>query len=591
MNLHLPRANLERFGRLLSEYKRRQAKAEQSRYGWYDEHGVRQGGLIAFVRYFWHVLEPSNAFIDGWPLWAMCEHLEAVTKGEIGRLLITVPPGFMKSLLTDVFWPAWEWGPMKKPHYRYIAFSYGAHLTERDNDRFRTLIVNPGYQQLYGPLKTKVQFGEREEEVHGVALRNKTTLKVMNTATGWKLASSVGGIGTGERGNRVLCDDLHNVKEQESETVREETVRWFFESLSDRFNDLDSGALIIIMQRVHEDDVAGAVLSRGLPYCHLMIPWEYESNRQLDDDGEVMRTSIGWIDPRFNDDDPEAGDGLPAWPARFSDDAIERLKAEKGPYAWAGQYQQSPAPRAGGIIRRDWWQLWPDSTFPLFDYVIGSLDGAFTEDEQNDPSAMTVWGVFQHPETKYRGIMLIDAWRKFLPMHGNPTPRVEREIVNIGDDLKTKMTKDLIWKRRVCDEWGLVEWAAWMCRYRRVDKLLIEGKASGITAAQELQRLHGREGWAVQLCPVKGDKVARALAVVPTFSQGMIWAPARDWAEMVIEEAAVFPNGKYDDLTDSTTQAIKHLRDAGLAQMQDEVIAAEEENVRHKSKLAPLYQV
>src|SRR5882672_4660812 len=124
---------LERYGRVLVEFRRREAKFDHAQRGYYDEDGVRQGGLIAFVRYFWHILEPETPFVDGWVLWAMCEHLEAVTAGKITRLLINVPPGSMKSLLVNVFWPAWEWGPMGKSHFRYVTFSYSASLTERDN--------------------------------------------------------------------------------------------------------------------------------------------------------------------------------------------------------------------------------------------------------------------------------------------------------------------------------------------------------------------------------------------------------------------------------------------------------------------------
>lgn len=601
MNAPFPREKLERFGRLLSEYRRRQAKDEQSRRGWYDDDGVRQGGLIAFVRYFWAVLEPETPLVDGWPLWAMCEHLEAVTFGEITRLLINVPPGFMKSLLVDVFWPAWEWGPMKRTHYRYVAFSYSASLTERDNDRFRSLVSHPSYQRLFGPMKTTTQHGKDvetrklpDDETAGVTLANKTTLKVKNTRTGWKLASSVGGVGTGERGNRVIIDDPHNVVEAESEIVRNETTRWFRESVQSRFNNLDTDALIVIMQRVHEDDVSGVILSLGLNYCHLMISWEFDPSLWIDDSGNIKRTKIGWVDPRLNEDDIDSTYGEPAWLARFSEAAIVDLKAALGPYAWAGQYQQAPSPRGGGIFQRDWWQVWQPAdglTFPLFDYIVASLDSAFTEKEENDPSAMTVWGTFTHPETKQRGIMLIDAWRKHLQMHGPPTPRAERETIVIGDTPQMKHRKDMAWKNRVGDDWGLVEWAAWTCRLRKVDKLLIEAKASGITAAQELQRLHGYEDWAVQLVAPKGDKVARALAVQPTFSQMRVWAPVRNWSEMVIEEMAVFPKGKYDDLTDSATQAMKHLRDLGLAQTDTEVREAEAETVRHRPAAKPLYAV
>lgn len=584
MTLSLSRAELERKAIENERLLRQCAKAEQSRRGWYDEDGVRQGGLIAFLRYYWRVLEPQAELVEGWPLYAICEHLEAVTFSEITRLLINVPPGFMKSLLTDVFWPAWEWGPMKLTHYRYVAFSYSASLTERDNDKFRTLITHPSYQVLYGPLKTRIVEGERTEVKDGVALRNKTTIKVMNTNTGWKLASSVGGVGTGERGDRIIIDDPHNVIEGESDQVRGETVRWFRESVSSRFNDLSKGAMVIIMQRVHEDDVSGTVLQLGLPYCHLMIPWEFDPTRCIAND-------IGWIDPRYDEEDEEGSAGEVAWPERFTDAAIVDLKTALGPYAWAGQYQQAPSPRGGGIFQRTWWQPWQpnDGKYPIFEYVIASLDSAFTEKEENDPSALTVWGIFTDPSTKQSGIMLIDAWRKWLQMHGVPTPRNEMETIRIGDDSRVKMQKDMMWKNRVADEWGLVEWCAWTCRFRHVDKMLIEGKASGITAAQELQRLHGFEDWAVQLCPVKGDKVARAMAVQPTFAQQKVWAPLRDWAEMVIDEMAVFPKGKYDDLTDSATQAIKYLREVGLAQTDQEAREVELANVRHKPKMKALY--
>lgn len=539
---------------------------------------------MAFLRYFWRVLEPEASLVEGWPLFAVCQHLEAVTAGEINRLLINVPPGFMKSLLTDVYWPAWEWGPMKLTHYRYVAFSYSASLTERDNDKFRTLITHPSYQALYGPLKTRTVQGERTEVVDGVALRNKTTIKVMNTNTGWKLASSVGGVGTGERGDRVIIDDPHNVIEGESEQVRGETVRWFRESVSSRFNNLDTGALVIIMQRVHEDDVSGTVLSLGLPYCHLMIPWEFDPTRCMEND-------LGWIDPRHDENDPDGNAGAVAWPERFSDEAIANLQTALGPYAWAGQYQQAPTPRGGGIFQRSWWQPWQpaDGKFPLFDYVVASLDGAFTEKEENDPSALTIFGIFTHPQTGERSIMLIDAWRKWLKMHGEPTPRNDRETIRIGDTAAIKARKDLLWKNRVGDEWGLVEWVAYTCRFRKVDKLLIEGKASGITVAQELQRLHKFEEWSVQLCPVKGDKVARAHAVSPTFSQHKVYAPLRDWAEMVIDEMAVFPKGKYDDLTDSVTQAMKYLRETGLAQTSQEEMEDKLAPVRHRPKVRALY--
>ena len=148
-----------------------------------------RGGLLEFVRYFWDVLEPQTPFVEGWALEAVCEHLEAVTFGEITRLLINVPPGFMKSLLTDVFWPAWEAGPMNMPHLRYVAFSYAAALTERDNGKYRDLILSEKYRELWSASFRTRKVGET---------------KITNDKTGSKLATSVGGVGTGERGDRII---------------------------------------------------------------------------------------------------------------------------------------------------------------------------------------------------------------------------------------------------------------------------------------------------------------------------------------------------------------------------------------------------
>lgn len=554
----IARPRVERFLRLSQEIKKREERKRQS----------QRGGLIHFVRYFWTVLEPKTPLIEGWALEAICLHLEAVTFGEITRLLINVPPGFMKSLLTDVLWPAWEAGPMNLPHMRYVAFSYSSGLTERDNGKFRDLLMSRAYRDLWGSRFNLRKIGE---------------VKVTNDKTGSKLATSVGGIGTGERGDRVICDDLHNIKESESEVVRTETVRWFKESLLNRLNNMETGAIIVIMQRVHEADVSGVILSEDMGYVHLMIPMEYDSGRRCE-------TEIGWEDPREED-------GELAWPERFPQHVVDALKHDLGPYAFAAQYQQAPAPRGGGIFKREWWNVWEgqDGKFPPFEYIVASLDSAFTEREENDPSGFTVWGVWTDttvggeidPKTGKlwhtnangrRKVMLIHAWRKHLEMHGELVERLPGET-------------DLAYVRRAQPQWGLVEWVAYTCRRFKADKLLIEAKASGITAAQEIGRLYGNETWNTQLESVQGDKVSRAHAVVPAWSQGLIYAPDREWADLVIEEMSVFPKGRYKDLTDSTTMAIKHLRAIGMIQHEHERLGEEAERTRYRKKMGPLYPI
>lgn len=521
------------------------------------------GGLIHFVRYFWHVLEPNAEFKEGWALYAICQHLEAVTRGEITRLLMNVPPGFMKSLLTDVFWPAWEWSAMGRPDLRYVTFAYAASLTERDNNRMLMLIRSRDFQEMWG---------------HVFGITKAGTEKLGNDKTGWKIATSVKGVGTGERGDRVVVDDPHNVKDGESEAIRSETVRWFRESLSDRFNNMEEGVLIVIMQRVHEDDVSGAIISHGMNYCHLMIPMEYDPARHC-------TTSIGWTDPR--EEDAEL-----AWPDRFSERVVKQLKIDKGPYAYTGQYQQNPEPRGGGILKRDWWGVYelelgaqPRHTF---EYVIASLDPAFTSKQENDPSGFVVLGVYR--DMGRPKVVLLHAWKKWLELHGRTIEREHNED-----------TKKYI--RRAMPEWGLVEWVAHDCRRLRVNQLLIEDKASGHSVAQEIKRLYFDKTWGVSLVnPGALDKRARAYAVQHMFADGMIEAPAstrgevyefREFAQMAIDECAKFRGlpGDEDNVVDALTQALKYIRDRGIAQRADEVRADEEFLARHKPKSELPYDV
>ena len=548
----LRRRQLEKFAGLLAEKRRRQAKIEHQTRGYRDEDGVWRCGLLSFVKYFWHILEPGTKFMDGAPLEAMCEHLEAVTFGDINNLLINVPPGFMKSLLTDVFWPAWEWSAMKMPHLRYVTFSYSASLTERDNGKFRDLITHADFQMMYGDL---------------VKVRKTGETKVSNFQHGWKLASSVGGVGTGERGDRIILDDPHNVKESESETVRNETIRWFRESMSSRLNNMEKGAIVIIMQRVHESDVSGTILENEFPYVHLIIPMEFVWD--ADENGEAYANEIGWVDPRWRPD-PDDCDGVLAWPSLWPQTAVDSLVKILGPYAAAGQLQQTPEARGGGILKRDFWQPW-EGKFPTFSYIFASLDGAFTEDESNDPSALSIWGVFEN-EAGHNRAMLIFAWRKFLEFEG------QRLKPDAGENQRDFMERQM-------KEWGLIEWTAHTCTYWKVDRLLIEAKASGISAAQSLQKRYRNRNWSVELTGVKGDKVSRAIAVQPTLSNKMVYAPVdRDWCRMVIDECAVFPAGKHDDLTDTVTQGLKHLRDLGLLEFDDDIRAEELRNARLPEK-------
>jgi predicted phage terminase large subunit-like protein len=255
--------------------------------------------LIDFIRLCWKVLEPGNPLRVGWAMEAICEHLQAVSNGQIQNLLINLPPGFSKSLCTNVFWPAFEWGPRNRADLRIISWSYAAHLTERDNEKCRDLIQHPLYQALWSD---RVQ-------LKGDA-NTKTNYKT--TKGGFRLASSIGGVGTGERGDRLILDDPHSVEGGDSEAERENTINWFAGTMTSRVRNanpypevidgvlVEPSCTVIIMQRVHRKDVSGVIIDQGLPFEHLLIEQEFEGDKHPRRSMVGWRkSSIGYVDPRY----------------------------------------------------------------------------------------------------------------------------------------------------------------------------------------------------------------------------------------------------------------------------------------------------
>ncbi len=266
--------------------------------------------------------------MGGWALKAMCDHLEAVTRGDIQYLLINVPPGMMKSLLVSVFWPAWEWGPMGLSHMRYLTSSYSGELATRDNVKMRRLVESEWYQMLWPEIR--------------FARDQNAKQKFENTETGGRECKSFESM-TGGRGDRVIIDDPHSVDGGESDTVRQGAVQTFRESITDRLNDVTKSAIVIIMQRLHQSDVSGTILQLKLPYVHLCLPMEFEVERKC-------ITYIGGV--KFFED-PRTYEGEMLFPERFPKEEMEQMKVKKGEYAYAGQYQQRPAPREGGMFHPD----------------------------------------------------------------------------------------------------------------------------------------------------------------------------------------------------------------------------------------------
>lgn len=512
--------------------------------------------ILEFLQRGWRQIDPSP-FRVGWHLEAIGEHLAAVTSGEIRRLVINIPPRMTKSSLVSVAWPAWTWAqrepsPLSGPHVQFLFASYAQTLSERDSTKTRRLIQSPWYQRLWG------------SRFHLIGDQN-TKRKFENNHGGYRLATSVGGTLTGEGGSVIVVDDPHNTIEIESEAARDAATMWWDEALSTRLNDMSNGAYVIIMQRLYEDDLTGHVLTQEQGHwVHLMLPMEYEPTRHC-------HTILGFEDPRT-----EEGELL--CEERVSAPDLASLKRRLGPFGTAGQLQQSPTPRGGGILKAEDWQAWPphveeleDSQgrrlrpigYPEMDLILASIDTAMAQGQENDFSAMSIWGIWRD-KRDMPGIMLMEAWAEHLPLH----------------ELVARIIRD--------------------CKRRKVDRIIIEAKNNGFSVHQEIMRLCRGEQWGVILEPVKGDKVARAHACQPTFAAHQVWAPARNidgsvvflkWAQQVIDQCASLPRGAHDDLADTATQAVNHMRRAGLLVTRDEKVVELRRRLAPPGVKEPIYEV
>lgn len=479
------------------------------------ERRLASASLYEFVRQAWHVVEPGVTFVPSWHIQTICEHLEAVSSGEIRKLLINIPPRHSKSLIASVMWPMWEW--IASPSEKFLCASYSGALSIRDNLKARRLVQSPWYQERWG-------------QMFELAGDQNAKQRFENDKTGYRLATSVGGTATGEGGSRLLLDDPHAAQEAQSDTMRESALEWFDMVWSTRLNDPKRDAMVTIMQRLHERDVSGHILEDIGGWEHLCIPAEF--------DGKRRTTSIGAYDPRKKK-------GELICPERFGEKEITDLKQLLGEYGVAGQLQQDPTPTQGGILKTTYFNMWPaDKGLPQFEYILQSYDCAFTEKTTGDPTACTVWAVFTYQGK--RNVMLIDAWDEHLSY----------------PDLRKRAIKE--WTT----EYGGMTEKSPYTKARRPDRVLVEAKASGQSLLQDLRLAKVP---AVGYNPGMADKVSRAHQAAPTLELGLLWIPESgknrgqtvSWAQEFVKQLTKFPVAEHDDYVDTFTQAVIYLKNDG----------------------------
>lgn len=439
-----------------------------------------QHSLRAFLEQVWPVVEPVKTFVPNWHIDELCTLLEKVSRGEVKRLLVNVPPGTMKSLLISVIWPAWEWATA--PELRYLTASYSGHLTVRDNLKVRSILQSAWYQRYFGVVLVDDQ-------------NQKTLFK--NQAGGWRIASSVGGPGTGEHPDRIIIDDPLTAEQARSAAERETANAWFDGTISTRGVTRDT-AIIVVMQRLHEDDLAGHLLTRGGWY-HVCWPMRYET---------VRANEPEWR-PDPLDHRTYAGELL--WPALFTLAIVRQLELDLGPYGTAGQLQQTPSPEGGGLFKREWFKF-VDATSVVARRARG-WDTAATEGGGDATCGVKISEV--HDQFYVEDVV-----------HDHVGPA--------GGDALIKQTT--IADGKIC--------------VQREEK---EGGASGkIVIAARLKLLKGYDYKGTE---ISGDKVTRSKPFRAQVEGGNVFLVRAPWNEAYIRELCDFPTGKHDDRVDASSCA------------------------------------
>lgn len=463
-----------------------------------------QKSLKRFIQYVWPLIEPSP-FIDGMPIDAMVEHLEAVTQGEIKRLIINIPPRHTKSTIL-VIWRVWSW--LHNPAERILGASYSLALSIRDNMRVRRIVEDPWFSTRFSHLFSLAS----DQNVKGYFENNKQ---------GYQMALSVDGGTTGQGGSILVLDDAHNADEAHSEADRTRAVSWFREVWTNRLNNQETDKMVVVGQRIHQEDVCGYIISERPDWVHLNLPALYEPHRHC-------KTPI-WTDPR-----KEEGDLL--WPERFSQATLAGLKRDLGSQGFAAQYQQIPVPSGGGQFKAQWFR-----SFVMNDGVCAldsgvhvplnqcrtfvTVDLAISSKQSSDFTAICYWAL-----TPGADLLLHDCLCAHLD---NPS---QQRILR-----------------------------SWYDRYHP-DYFLIESVAYQLAFVQQLRRM----GLPVrEYRPVK-DKVSRASTASVYYEAGQIFhLRGGNWVADFETELLQFPMGAHDDRVDNVSMAATQIRRSSSGMIMD----------------------
>lgn len=439
----------------------------------------------------WSSIE-SAEYCDGEHIKAVCEHLQACYDGRIKDLIINIPPGCSKSLIGCVFFPAWVWA--NDPTKRFFFASYDATLSSRDSSKCRVLLESEWYQSRF---PGKVQFTKDQNQ--------KTFYQ--NTAGGWRMASSVGGHGTGVHPHFVIVDDANNAKQAESQTERQSVADWWTLTMSTRGVTLGVKK-IVIQQRLHEEDLTGVCLAQG-GYDHLCLPMRYEGSRKP--------TNIGFVDWR-------AKEGELLAPNQFNEETVRKLENALGTYGAAGQLQQRPAPRSGGFFKAEKIETVDAAPAWLEMKLCRYWDTGATEGS-GDFTAGLLMGKHAKTGTYY-----------LLDMSRGQWASEQRKA----------------FQRQAAD----MDYAYPICHNVTQAQSQEPGSGGKDQAADFVKLMHG---YPAKTFRETGDKSVRADPFASQVNAGNVKMVRGEWNRAYIDELKMFPNGKHDDQVDASSGAFNYL--------------------------------
>ncbi|MGE3247486.1 MAG: phage terminase large subunit [Beijerinckiaceae bacterium] len=477
---------------------------------------IHETSLEQFTARSWKEYE-ARPFLSNWDGEAISEHLEAVVAGQIRRLIINIPPRKSKSSRVTIAFPAWVWaqrtpldpsdpegkrrmaiepGTLKGPGVRFITTSYADRLARGHSGRSRRILKSAWYQRLWGHRFSFLP------SLDGVT-------NFGNDRGGQRFTTSTNGTITGEGGDIIIIDDPHNTKTLESDVEREAVIMWWDEVISTRLNDVRSGAFIVVMQRLHSQDLTGHILASETGWDHLCLPMRYDSEHP-----NKTYSSIGWVDPRTED-----GELLD--PERFPADELAKLEKRLGSYGTAGQMQQRPTPRSGGLFKKRWFET--VGAAPTGGQLIRAWDFAGSKDRRSDYTVGAL--MLKTPDNVF---YVLDIVRERVE-----GPEVKKLLLNTaamdGPNVRISIPQD-------------------------------PGSA-GKTLANDYVR--ALAGYSVRATAETGDKETRATPLASQAEAGSVKLVAGAWNRLFLEELSLFPNAPHDDQVDAASRAFNELAAKG----------------------------